>query len=42
MTIYSVYKKNHPVLPKEVVSVIDLGYIGVENDFPITTIVHTI
>ena len=29
------YKKNHPVTPsKQVVNVIDLGYLGVENDFP--------
>ena len=34
MTIYSIYKKNHPVTPKEVVNVIDLGYLGVETDFP--------
>ena len=34
MTIYSVYKKNHPVTPKEVVTVVDLGYLGVEKDFP--------
>jgi hypothetical protein len=31
---YDVYKKNHPVTPKQVVDVIDLGYIGVEKDFP--------
>ncbi len=31
---YDVYKKNHPVIPKEVVTVIDLGYLGVETDFP--------
>ncbi len=34
MTIYSVYKKNHPVTPKEAVTVVDLGYLGVEKDFP--------
>jgi hypothetical protein len=34
MTIYSVYKKNHSVTPKQVVNVIDLGYLGVEKDFP--------
>ncbi len=33
MTIYSVYKKNHPVIPKQVVNVIDLGYLGIETDF---------
>jgi hypothetical protein len=27
------YKKNHPVTPKEVVNVVDLGYLGVEKDF---------
>ena len=34
MTIYSIYKKNHPVIPKEVVNVVDLGYLGIETDFP--------
>jgi hypothetical protein len=32
---YDVYKKNHPtVIPKQVVNVVDLGYLGVETDFP--------
>jgi hypothetical protein len=32
---YDIYKKNHPKTPKEeVVNVFDLGYLGVENDFP--------
>ncbi len=31
---YSIYKKNHPVTPKQVVNVFDLGYLGVEKDFP--------
>ncbi|MGN6623345.1 MAG: transposase family protein [Candidatus Nitrosocosmicus sp.] len=31
---YNIYKKNHPVTPEKVVSVFDLGYRGVENDFP--------
>ena len=31
---YDIYKKNHPIIPKQVVSVFDLGYLGVENDFP--------
>ncbi len=30
---YDVYKKNHPVIPKEVVNVVDLGYLGIEKDF---------
>ncbi len=30
---YDVYKKNHPVIPKEVIIVFDLGYLGVETDF---------
>jgi hypothetical protein len=34
MIIYSIYKKNHPVTPRQVVNVIDLGYLGVEKDFP--------
>ncbi len=31
---YDIYKRNHPVTPKQVVSVFDLGYIGVGKDFP--------
>ncbi len=31
---YDVYKKNHPIIPKQVVNVVDLGYLGVETDFP--------
>jgi hypothetical protein len=31
---YNVYKNNHPVTPKQVVSVFDLGYVGVEKDYP--------
>ena len=27
-------KKNHPVTPKQVINVVDLGYLGVEKDFP--------
>ena len=31
---YQIYKNNHPVIPKEVVNVVDLGYLGIETDFP--------
>ena len=31
---YDIYKKNHPKTPKRVLNVVDLGYLGVENDFP--------
>jgi hypothetical protein len=31
---YDVYKNNHPVTPKQVVNVLDLGYLGVKNGFP--------
>jgi len=31
---YDVYKKNRPLTPKQVVNVVDLGYIGIENDYP--------
>jgi len=31
---YDIYKKNHPETPKEVVNVFDLGYLGIEKDFP--------
>ena len=31
---YDVYKKNHPVvIPKQVVTVVNLWYLGVETDF---------
>ena len=31
---YNIYKNNHPVTPKQVVNVVDLGYLGIEKDFP--------
>ena len=31
---YDIYKENHPVIPKQVVNVFDLGYLGIEKDFP--------
>jgi hypothetical protein len=31
---YKVYKKNHPKLSKDVLSLYDLGFLGVEKDFP--------
>jgi hypothetical protein len=31
---YNIYKNNHPVTPKQVVNVFDLGYLGVEKDYP--------
>ena len=32
---YDVYKNNHSVIPKQVVvNVLDLGYLGIEKDFP--------
>lgn len=31
---YDIYKENHPATPKDVVNVFDLGYLGVEKDFP--------
>ena len=31
---YDTYKKIHPVTPKQVVNVFDLGYLGVEKVFP--------
>jgi hypothetical protein len=33
MTIYSIYKKNRPMIPNQVVNVFDLGYLGVVKDF---------
>jgi len=31
---YAIYKIKHPVLPKELMIFYDLGYLGVEKDFP--------
>jgi hypothetical protein len=31
---YDIYKENHPVTPKQVVTIFDLGYLGAEKDFP--------
>src|SRR6185437_10899801 len=31
---YDVYKESHPSTPKDVLKVFDLGYLGVEKDFP--------
>jgi hypothetical protein len=31
---YDAYKRSHPVTPKHVVNVIDLGYLGVKKDYP--------
>jgi hypothetical protein len=31
---YDIYKDNYPATPKQVVNVFDLGYLGVEKDFP--------
>lgn len=31
---YNVYKKNHPELPKDVVNMFDLGFLGVKDDYP--------
>jgi hypothetical protein len=31
---YDIYKMRHPITHKRVVNVYDLGYLGVEKDFP--------
>ncbi|HEY6535476.1 MAG TPA: transposase family protein [Candidatus Nitrosocosmicus sp.] len=31
---YDIYKENHPSTPKDVLNVFDLGYLGVETDYP--------
>jgi hypothetical protein len=31
---YDIYKHNHPITPVQVENVFDLGYMGVQNDFP--------
>jgi hypothetical protein len=33
MIIYSIYKENHSAIPKEVVTVIELEYLGLEKDY---------
>ena len=38
---YDIYKENHPAIPKQVVNVFDLGYLGVEKDFPEAIIITT-
>ena len=29
---YDIYKKNHTITPKQVVTVVDLGYLGIEKE----------
>jgi hypothetical protein len=31
---YDIYKNNHPLIPTQVVNVLDLRYLGVETDLP--------
>jgi hypothetical protein len=31
---YNIYRENRPVTPSQIVNVADLGYLGVEKDFP--------
>ncbi len=31
---YRIYKNNHPVTPKDVENIFDLGFLGVEKDYP--------
>ena len=31
---YDIYKENHPITHKDVLNVFDLGYLGIETDFP--------
>lgn len=31
---YDIYTKDHAVTLKEVVNIFDLGYLGIESDFP--------
>ena len=32
---YEIFKNKHPITPLQVENVLDLGYLGVQNDFPI-------
>ena len=31
---YHLYKHNHPVTPSQVDNIVDLGYLGIQKDFP--------
>ena len=31
---YNIYKHDHPVTPAQVQNVVDLGYLGIQTDFP--------
>ncbi len=31
---YNAYTSNHPDIPKDVVSMFDLGFLGVEDEYP--------
>ncbi len=31
---YKIYKKNHPDIPKDIVNMFDLGFLGVEKEYP--------
>ncbi len=31
---YKIYKKNHPITPKKVDNGLDLGFLGIEKDYP--------
>ncbi len=31
---YKIYKKNRPITPKKVDNVLDLGFLGIEKDYP--------
>ena len=36
---YDIYKENHPVTPKQVVNVVDLGYLGSRKGHSRTNII---
>jgi hypothetical protein len=31
---YDIYKHNHPITPSQVDNIVDLGYLGIEKDYP--------
>jgi hypothetical protein len=37
---YEIFKNKHPAIPLQVENVLDLGYFGVENDFPTVKYVY--
>jgi hypothetical protein len=37
---YEIFKNKHPMTPLQVENILDLGYMGVQNDFPTVKYVY--